>query len=86
MRYVYNFLYLKELRYGAKYTLKMLAEKLDCSTRHLSRYENGQCYLNHELILKYATVFEDFDINNLYIKIDKDDLREEVDNEGGESE
>ena len=77
MRYRYDANYLKELRQANKMTVKMLAERLDISVRHISRYESTKdiCFLNHGMIIKYAEVFKDFDINKLYL-VDN----EEVDN------
>lgn len=77
MRYVYNFLYLKELRHNSGMTIKMLAEKLDMSIRHISRFECGDTPLNHQMIMKYSEIFPNFQIEKLYVCVNDN-------NDGGE--
>ena len=72
MKYKYNPQHLKELRQSERIGQKQLADLLDVSIRHLSRFENGDCKLTHQMIIKYSEVFNDFDITKLYIKENDD--------------
>ena len=68
---IYNSQYLKELRQQNKMTQAMLSKELGITLRHMSRYENGECPLTHQMIIKYAEIFSEFEINKLYVKGDK---------------
>ena len=65
---IYNYKYLMEIRFKNSMSQSMLAQKLNLSIRQISRLENGINFLTIENIIKYAELFNDFDINKLFIK------------------
>ena len=69
--YTYNPKYLKEIRQSAHMTQTMLSKELDITLRHISRIENGTTPLTHNLIMRYAEIFSEFDITKLYVKGDR---------------
>ena len=65
---IYNFKYLTQIRLANGMSQSMLAKKMNLSTRQISRLETSECFLTIENILKYAELFNDFDVNKLFIK------------------
>ena len=67
---IYNYKYLMEIRLANGMSQSMLAKKMELSVRQISRLETSECKLTVDNILKYFELFEDFDINKLFIKGD----------------
>ena len=65
---IYNYKYLMEIRLANGMTQNQIAKKMNLSTRQISRLETNECFLTVDNIIKYAELFNDFDINKLFIK------------------
>lgn len=65
--FIYNHNYLKQLRQSERLSRKALADLLGITERHLLRIENGESKISFPMLNKYATLFDSFDINQLYV-------------------
>lgn len=68
---IYNYKYLTQIRLANHLSQSMLAKQLNLSTRQISRLETNECRITVENIIKYAELFENFNINKLFIKGDE---------------
>ena len=73
---IYNYKYLMEVRLANGMSQSMLARQMGLSVRQISRLETMECKMTVENIIKYAKLFNDFDINKLFIEGDDENVGE----------